>query len=311
MRTALLFAGQATQYVGMGRLLVDRFPEAARVFAAADEALGEPLTRLCLDGPEVALDQTENTQPAVLTAACAAWAVLDARGFRPTVVAGHSLGEYGALVAAGALDFSDAVRLCRRRGTYMQAAVPAGVGAMAAIQRLDDDLVFAACEAAPGVCEAAVFNAPGLVVISGEADAVEHASAALAELGAIVRPLAVSAPFHCRLLAPAGEQLAADLAEVEFRPLRTPYVANVDATWIDASTPDGIRDRLVRQVVGAVRWRASIALMIERGVERFWHLGPGRANLTHVKRQARRMPMASLDTERDLDGLLAEMKGDA
>ena len=189
----------------------------------------------------------------------------------------------------------------------MQAAVPAGVGAMAAIQRLEDDAVFAACDAAPGICEAAVFNAPKLVVISGETAAVEHASAALAEQGGIVRALAVSAPFHCQLLAPAAEQLAADLAQVEFSALRTPYVANVDATWVEQATTGEIRDRLVRQVVGAVLWRDSIALMIERGVERFWHLGPGRANLTHVKRQARKMPMGSLDTERDLEALLAEL----
>ena len=307
MRTALLFAGQATQYVGMGRALSDRFPEAAETFAEADEALGEPLTRLCFDGPESELNRTENTQPAVLTAAVAAWRVLDRRGFAPEVVAGHSLGEYGALVAAGALDFADAVRLTRRRGTYMQSAVPEGVGAMAAIQRVDDEAVAAACEAADGVCEPAVFNAPKLVVISGERAAVDQASASLSEQGAMVHPLAVSAPFHCRLLAPAAERLAADLADVAFRPLGVPYVANVDATWVEAATADDIRDRLVRQVVGAVRWRESIALMLDRGVERFWHLGPGRANLTHVKRQARRAPMASLDTERDLEAVLAEV----
>jgi len=307
LKTALLFAGQATQYVGMGRRLIERFPEAREVFEIADSALRESLTRLCLEGPEADLNRTENTQPAVLTTACAAWAVLRTRGFVPTVVAGHSLGEYGALVAAGALDFGDAVRLCRRRGAYMQAAVPEGVGAMTAIQRADDAAVRDACEAAPGVCCAAVFNAPGLVVISGEAEAVAHASDVLAAQGAMVRPLAVSAPFHCELLAPAAQQLAADLAQVDIGPLTTPYVANIDAAWHEVATPEAIRDRLVRQVVGAVRWRESIALMLERGIERFWHLGPGRANLTHVKRQARKAPMASLDTERDLDALLKEL----
>ncbi len=307
MKTALLFAGQATQYVGMGKLLYERFPETRAIYAQADEALGEPLSKLIFEGPEADLTLTENTQPAVLTVACAAWAVLQARGFEPAVVAGHSLGEYGALVAAGALDFADAVRLTRRRGQYMQAAVPAGVGAMAAIQRLPDEVVIAACEAADGVCEAAVFNAPKLVVISGEKAAVEEASAVLAEQAAIVTPLEVSAPFHCQLLGPAAEQLAADLAEVDFAPLQRPYVANVDAAWIEASAPAEIRDRLVRQVTGAVRWRASLTLMIERGIERFWHLGPGRANLTHVKRQWRKAPMASLDTERDLEGVFAEL----
>jgi [acyl-carrier-protein] S-malonyltransferase len=308
MRTALLFAGQATQYVGMGRLLHDRFPEARQVFEAADAALDEPLTRLCFEGPEADLNRTENTQPAVLTVACAAWRVLEARGFQPTVLAGHSLGEYGALVAAGALTFEDAVRLCRRRGTYMQQAVPEGVGAMAAVQRADDAAIQAACDAAPGVCEPAVFNAPKLVVLSGEAAAVESACAQLAEGGAMIIPLKVSAPFHCQLLAPAAERLAADLEGVEIGPLRHPYVANVDAEWVTASTPGEVRDRLVRQVTGAVRWRESIAAMLAAGVERFWHLGPGRANLTHVKRQARRAPMGTLDGEKDLNAILAELE---
>ncbi|MBU0552346.1 ACP S-malonyltransferase [Myxococcota bacterium] len=308
MKTALLFAGQATQYVGMGRALYDRFPEARAVFERVDEALGERLSALCFEGPEARLNLTANTQPAVLTVACAAWAVLDARGFTPTVVAGHSLGEFGALVAAEALALEDAARLTRRRGAYMQAATPEGLGAMAAIQRLEDEVVEAACRAAGGVCVPAAFNAPGLIVISGEAPAVARAMAALEAAGGIVTPLSVSAPFHTPLLAPAADQLAADLAQVPLAPLRCPYVDNVDATWIEISDAEAIRARLVRQVVEPVRWRQSLALMLAHGVERFLHLGPGRSNLTHVKRLRRKAPMASLDDARDLDALLEELK---
>lgn len=307
MRTALLFAGQATQYVGMGRALRAGFPEARAVFDAADAALGESLTTLILEGPEAALHLTENTQPAVLTVACAAWAVLEARGFRPAVVAGHSLGEYGALVSAGALAFDDAVRLCRLRGQFMQAAVAPGVGAMAAIQRADDAVILEACDAAGGVCEPAGYNAPQLTVISGEAQAVARAVARLEAGGALVTPLTVSAPFHCRLLAPAAERLAAALADVAIGPLAHPYVANVDAAFLESATPAEIRDRLVRQVTGAVRWKESLQVMLDRGVERFWHLGPGRSNLTHVKRLARKAPVASLDEEADLNGILTEL----
>lgn len=306
MKTALLFAGQATQYVGMGRHL-RALPEARAVFDAADDALGEKLSAVIFDGPEDALNRTENTQPAVLTVACAAWAVLEARGFRPDVVAGHSLGEYGALVAAGALGFADAVRLVRRRGLYMQQAVPEGEGAMAAVMRLEPDAIAAACAEVEGYCEPAVFNAPGATVISGEAGAVAAASALLKERGAAITPLAVSAPFHCRLLAPAAERLAADLVDVRFAALRLPYISNVDAAWVEQADAATLRDALVRQVTGAVRWRESLELMLARGIERFWHLGPGRVNLGHVKRLARRAPMASLDEPAELADVLATL----
>jgi len=308
MKTALLFAGQATQYVGMGRLLFETYPVAREFFERADAVLGERLSRVIFEGPEAALDQTENTQPAVLTVACAAHGVLAERGFVADVVAGHSLGEYSALVAAGALTFEDAVLLCRRRGAYMQAAVPEGKGAMAAIQRLSPADVARVCADVEGYCTPAVFNAPKLVVISGEAAAVAAACAVMAKMRAIVIPLKVSAPFHCEMLRPAAARLAEDLAMVPFAALDIAYVSNVDARWNDAATPAHIRDLLVRQVVGAVEWRASIALMLDRGVERFWHVGPGRSNLTHVKRQARRAPTATLDDATQLAQILAELE---
>lgn len=308
MKTALLFAGQATQYVGMGRHLWHQYPLARSYFERADAALGETLTKTIFEGPEAELNRTENTQPAVLTVACAAHALLAERGFVPTVMAGHSLGEYSALVCAGALQFEDAVRLVRRRGAYMQAAVPEGRGAMAAIQRLTPDVVADVCQKVDGYCEPAVYNAPKLVVISGETAAVAAASEALADMRGIVIPLSVSAPFHCQLLQPAAERLAVDLAAVDFSALAAPYISNIDAQWHVTASPETIRENLVRQVVGAVRWRESISLMLERGIERFWHVGPGRSNLTHVKRQARRAPMATLDDEKEFRAILTELE---
>lgn len=311
MKTALLFAGQATQSVGMGKALFDRFPESKSTFEAADEALGESLSRLIFEGPEADLLRTANAQPAILTVACAAHAILATRGFEPTVLAGHSLGEYGALVAAGALQFADAVRLVRVRGSLMQAAVPEGEGAMAAIQRADDATIAAACAQAGGVCVPAVDNAPGLVVISGETAAVARAVAFLEAADAMVTPLPVSAPFHCSLLAPAAAGLAAALAPVPFGPLRTPYLRNVDAALVTEATADDIRASLVRQVVAPVCWRQSIARMLADGIERFWHLGPGRANLSHVKRQARRATLGAFDTPADLETILKALETDA
>lgn len=311
MKTALLFAGQATQYAGMGRHLYADFPEARAVFDAANSALGEPLTDLIFRGPGEVLDQTVNTQPAVLTVACAAWAILEARGFEPDVVAGHSLGEFGALVVAGALDFADAVRLCRRRGEYMQSAVPLGRGAMAAVIGAASARVDEVCRSVEGICDIAVDNAPGLVVISGEAESVRAAIEHLEYDARAVQWLPVSAPFHSSLLAPAAEQLLDDLSAVHISPIDRPYVANYDAEWIEPETADGapeaIRNRLYRQVVGKVRWRESLATMLDHGIERFWHVGPGRTNLTHVKRQARRAPVATTDEPVSLAKILSEI----
>lgn len=305
--TALLFAGQGTQYPGMGRALYDRFPEARAVFDTADAALGFPLTRLIFEGPEEALAMTEHTQPAVLTVACAGLAILTQRGFAPAAVAGHSLGEFGALVAAGALEFEAAVRLCRMRGRAMQAATPPGLGAMAAVMRADPEAVQAACEAAAkdhGPCSVAADNAPGLLVITGREAAVKAAGEALSAQRAQVRPLQVSAPFHSPLLGAAAEALAKALEVTDFEPLQIPYVDNVGARWTPQASAAEIRERLVAQVTAPVQWRRSLQTLLDQGIERFWHLGPGRSNLSHIKRLARKAPMGSLDTAADLEQIL-------
>jgi [acyl-carrier-protein] S-malonyltransferase len=306
LKTALLFAGQATQYVGMGRALFDRYPIARQCFEEADDALGEALSDLIFDGPIAQLNLTENTQPAVLTVAHAAYGVLAERGFVPDVVAGHSLGEYAALTAGNALDFADAVRLTRRRGRYMQEAVPLGEGAMAAVLRVDEQLIEAACREVEGICQPAVYNAPGIVVISGEIAAVNRACERLKSLGGRINPLPVSAPFHSLLLTPAAERLRKDLAEINFKCPTIPYISNVDAAWQQETTADEIRALLVEQVVKPVRWRHSITLMLERGVQRFWHVGPGRTNLTHVKRQSKSVVCESTDNPADLEKMLAD-----
>src|SRR5919202_3163889 len=234
MGVAYIFPGQGSQYAGMGRGLAETFPAAREVFEEADDALGFALSRLCFEGPAEELQLTENTQPAILTASVAALRAAEAEGLpRPDFVAGHSLGEYSALVAAGALTLRDAVRTVRKRGRYMQEAVPVGVGAMAAILGADIETVEAVCREAAHegeICSAANINSPGQIVIAGSAAAVERALPILKERGAKrAIPLKVSAPFHCALMLPAQERLAADLDETEFKDPGVPLVTNVDA----------------------------------------------------------------------------------
>lgn len=302
-KTALLFAGQGTQYVGMGRHL-RRYPEAEAVFQRADDALGMALSSLIFDGPEDALTLTANTQPAVLTVALAGYAVLASRGFTPAAVAGHSLGEFGALVAAGALQLEDAVRLCRRRGELMQEAVAPGVGAMTAVGGLGAVDITPVIQDVGGICTIAADNAPNLVVISGESQAVGEASRRLEALSARITPIPVSAPFHSPYLRGAAEGLRIALSEIDIQPLRLPYVDNVSATWTTEISAPALIERLVTQVTAPVRWRESLQILIDQGVERFWQVGPGRANLSHLKRLWRKAPVAALDTPADLDNIL-------
>src|SRR5256714_9114121 len=277
-RLAYVFPGQGSQSPGMGRELATEYTAARAVFAEADDALGFALSRLCFEGPADELQLTENTQPAILTTSIAALRALEAEGCpAPDFVAGHSLGEYSALVAAGALSLATAVRTVRARGRYMQEAVPVGVGAMAAILGADAETVETACaEAAQGeVCSPANINSPKQIVIAGNAGAVERAIELLkARRARKAIKLNVSAPFHCALMRPAQERLAADLAEIEFNDLRVPLVTNVDAVPIRKGSE--ARDALVRQVSAPVRWRESIERLVSEGVTTFVEVGPGK-----------------------------------
>ncbi|HZI17160.1 MAG TPA: ACP S-malonyltransferase [Pyrinomonadaceae bacterium] len=290
MALAFIFPGQGSQAPGMGRELAEKYPAARAVFEEADEALGFALSRLCFDGPAEELQLTENTQPAILAASVAALRAVEAEGLpRPDFVAGHSLGEYSALVAAGALKLGDAVRAVRRRGRYMQEAVPVGEGAMAAVLGSDFGTVEAVCReaaAAGGVCSPANINSPDQIVVAGSAAAVERSLPLFLERGARRAVLLkVSAPFHCALMLPAQERLAADLEAIEFSDLSVPLVTNVDA----APTVEGARAResLVRQVSAPVRWRETVDLLIARGVETFVEVGPGKVLSGLVRQTAR------------------------
>jgi [acyl-carrier-protein] S-malonyltransferase len=275
-KTAFLFPGQGSQFAGMGKSLAGAYPEAARVFEEADEALGFAISTLCFEGPDEALRLTENTQPALLTVSVAAHAALRAQGVTADYVAGHSLGEYSALVAAGSLGFADAVRLVRKRGQYMQAAVPAGVGAMAALLKMPlEKLDGVLAEAAEGeVVTAANLNSPDQIVIAGHAGAVNRAVELAKAAGAkraIILP--VTAPFHCPLMKPAQEKLKIDLDAIEFRDLEVPLVNNWQGREI--RTGAEAREGLFQQVPNPVRWSDSIAYLAAQGVTRFVEVGAG------------------------------------
>lgn len=324
MMLAWLFPGQGSQAVGMGRDLASASRAAKEVFERADRALGEPgssrpheagpLSKLIFEGPEADLTLTANAQPAIVTTSIAVLAAIRERYpdiGPPRFAAGHSLGEYSALVAAGALQLEDAVRLVRARGRAMQDAVPPGVGAMAAIMSADGERLEAICKEVEaekdasgtplGVVSCANFNAPGQIVIAGTAQAVARVSARVAEEKGKAIALKVSAPFHCALMKPAGAVVAAELEKVEIKPLDFPVVANVDAR--PNSEPSRVKELLVRQVDGAVRWEQAVRLMHEQGITHAIEIGPGKVLAGLGKRIAKEMKIASVSDVPSLDAL--------
>jgi [acyl-carrier-protein] S-malonyltransferase len=306
MKTVFLFPGQGSQFPGMGKSLADSFPSARAAFEEADDALGFALSKLCFEGPEDALKMTENTQPALLAVSVAAWRVLCENGSRPDYVAGHSLGEYSALVAAGSLAFADALRLVRKRGRYMQEAVPPGVGAMAALLKLPEGKLEAVlAEAAQGeVVSAANLNSPDQVVIAGHAGAVARAVELAKKAGARrAVPLPVSAPFHCALMRPAQERLAVDLNATAFRDLACPLVNNVHAREI--TTGAEARQGLIEQVSNPVRWTDSIRLLASLGVDRAIEVGAGAVLTGLLRGIAPSIAGARFGEASDLDAVTA------
>jgi [acyl-carrier-protein] S-malonyltransferase len=307
-KVCFIFPGQGSQYLDMGRELHDKFSAARHAFGEADETLGFPLSRLCFNGPEEELKQTENTQPAILAVSIAAFRVLNSNGFRADYVAGHSLGEYSALVAAESLGLADALRCVRNRGRYMQEAVPAGEGAMAAILGMDQEHVEAISQETrrDEVLAVANLNAPAQIVISGTASAVARATDLARARGAkraILLP--VSAPFHCPLMQPAQERLRRDLSTVSLSSCQIPLINNVDAAQI--SSVDQIRDSLIRQVSSPVRWTESVQSLIHNDVRLFVELGPGRVLSGLVRQIDRTVKIANVEGVKSLKDTLNMM----
>ncbi len=295
--TAFIFPGQGSQHAGMGKDLCDNFAIAREVFAEADAALNSKLSDLCFNGPEEELKLTANTQPAILTTSIAALRVLQSEtGLQPTCVAGHSLGEYSALVATGALSFADAVRTVRARGTFMQEAVPVGVGSMAAMLSIPADELSAICAAAAQgeIVAPANFNAPGQIVIAGHVTAVNRAIEIAKERGfrkAMLLP--VSAPFHSALMKPAADRLAEVLAGVAVAKLLVPVISNVEAT--PNSDEQRVRELLVSQVCAPVQWEQSVQAMVQMGIARFLEIGPGKVLCGLVKRINKDVTLANFE----------------
>ena len=312
MKTAFVFPGQGSQKVGMLKDLYEAYPIVRERFAQADEALGYSISQLCFEGPDTELVKTANTQPAILTASVACYEILKEKGFTPDIVGGHSLGEYSALVAAGVLDFKDAVYVVHKRGEYMQEAVPLGEGAMAAILALPREEVVRICgevNDTVGSVQAVNFNCPGQIVIAGATKAVEVAAEKMKEAGAkraVMLP--VSAPFHSRLMEPAAKRLQEELDKIEVKEAQIPVVANITGEILkDGAT---IKEALVTQAAAPVLWEDCVATMVDFGVTRFVEVGPGKVLTGFTKKINKAMELANVEDEASLAAAIAFLQGE-
>ncbi len=309
-KIAFVFPGQGSQFVGMGKDLYERYPEARDVYDEGDRILGFALSSLCFEGPEEELRLTSNTQPALFTTSIACLRLLEKEGIRPDVTAGHSIGEYAALVAAGAISFEDGLRLVRHRGRLMQSAGADNPGTMAAIIGLSAEQVRDLCENAEGIVDVANYNSPGQVVISGEVVAVESVSEKAKEAGAKrVMPLNVSGAFHSRLMQPTADQLAEELARTAFTDARVPVVGNVTADYVRSA--DEIRDALGKQIAGSVRWDESISRMVADGVGVFVEVGPGKVLAGLIKRISDSVQVRNVGDVASFEDCVAQLRRDS